>query len=92
MSAQKGTEQNRPVGVPIDPDGKALEHNACFSIWRLKGLTEDSLRFAQSIDYTLKHLGAAYIIILGISRTSKTPTSFYLSYNHGLKISNIPVS
>ena len=65
----------------------------------LKGLTEDSLRLAESIDYTLKHddgqgldtLGEADIIILGISRTSKTPTSFYLSCNHGMKVANIPI-
>ena len=64
-----------------------------------KGLTEDSLRLAESIDYTLKHddaqgletLGEADIIILGISRTSKTPTSFYLSCNHGMKVANIPI-
>jgi regulator of PEP synthase PpsR (kinase-PPPase family) len=65
----------------------------------LKGLTEDSLRLAEAIDYTLKHddgqgletLEEADIIILGISRTSKTPTSFYLSCNHGLKVANIPI-
>ena len=33
----------------------------------------------------------ADIIILGISRTSKTPTSFYLSCNHELKVANIPI-
>jgi regulator of PEP synthase PpsR (kinase-PPPase family) len=65
----------------------------------LKGLTEESLRLAESIDYTLKHddgqgletLEEADIIILGISRTSKTPTSFYLSCNHGMKVANIPI-
>jgi [pyruvate, water dikinase]-phosphate phosphotransferase / [pyruvate, water dikinase] kinase len=65
----------------------------------LRGLTEDSLCLAESIDYTLKHddgqgietLGEADIIILGISRTSKTPTSFYLSCNHGMKVANIPI-
>jgi regulator of PEP synthase PpsR (kinase-PPPase family) len=65
----------------------------------LKGLTEDSLRLAESIDFTLKHddgqgletLGEADVIILGISRTSKTPTSFYLSCNHGMKVANIPI-
>lgn len=65
----------------------------------LKGLSENSLRLAESIDYTLKHddgqgldtLGEADVIILGISRTSKTPTSFYLSCNHGMKVANIPI-
>lgn len=65
----------------------------------LKGSTEESLRLAESIDYTLKHddgqgietLREADIIIIGISRTSKTPTSLYLSCNYNLKVANIPI-
>lgn len=61
--------------------------------------TTESLRLAESIDYTLKHddgqcietLGEADIIIIGISRTSKTPTSLYLSCNHNLKVANVPI-
>jgi regulator of PEP synthase PpsR (kinase-PPPase family) len=65
----------------------------------LRGIGEESLRLAESIDYTLKHddgqgvetLGRADLIILGVSRTSKTPTSLYLSCNHGLKVANVPI-
>ena len=65
----------------------------------LRGIGEESLRLAESIDFTLKHddgqgvetLEKADIIILGVSRTSKTPTSLYLSYNHGLKVANVPL-
>lgn len=61
--------------------------------------TAESLRLAESIDYTLKHddgqcietLGEADIIIIGVSRTSKTPTSLYLSCNHNLKVANVPI-
>jgi regulator of PEP synthase PpsR (kinase-PPPase family) len=50
-----------------------------------------------AIDYTLKHddgktyedLESADIILIGASRTSKTPTSIYLAYN-GFKTANIP--
>ncbi|KAF8818350.1 pyruvate, water dikinase regulatory protein [Rickettsia endosymbiont of Cardiosporidium cionae] len=50
-----------------------------------------------AISFTLKHddgqnikdLGDSDIILVGPSRTSKTPTSVYLSYN-GFKTSNIP--
>jgi regulator of PEP synthase PpsR (kinase-PPPase family) len=50
-----------------------------------------------AIEYTLKHddgqnietIDVADIIILGASRTSKTPTSFYLA-NNGYKVANIP--
>lgn len=50
-----------------------------------------------AIDYTLRHddgqslndLEEADVILVGPSRTSKTPTSVYLSYN-GFKTANIP--
>jgi regulator of PEP synthase PpsR (kinase-PPPase family) len=65
----------------------------------LKGVGEESIRLAESIDFTLKHddgqgvndLGKSDIILLGLSRTSKTPTSLYLSCNHGLKVANVPL-
>jgi regulator of PEP synthase PpsR (kinase-PPPase family) len=65
----------------------------------LSGLDEASFRLSESIDYTLRHddgqnietLHEADIIILGISRTSKTPTSFFLSCNNNLKVANIPI-
>jgi regulator of PEP synthase PpsR (kinase-PPPase family) len=65
----------------------------------LKGLGEESIRLAESIDFTLNHddgqgvetLGQADLIILGVSRTSKTPTSLFLSCNNGLKVANIPI-
>ncbi|HIC91691.1 MAG TPA: kinase/pyrophosphorylase [Syntrophaceae bacterium] len=65
----------------------------------LKGLGEESLHLAESIDFTLKHddgqgietLGKADLVILGVSRTSKTPTSLYLSCNNNLKVANVPI-
>ncbi len=65
----------------------------------LRGVGEESIRLAESIDFTLSHddgqgietLGMADLIILGVSRTSKTPTSLYLSCNNGLKVGNIPI-
>lgn len=62
-------------------------------------LGEESMRLAESIDYTMRHddgsgvetLGLADVIILGVSRTSKTPTSIYLSCNHNLKVANVPI-
>lgn len=65
----------------------------------LREIGEESIRFAESIDFTLKHddgqgletLEKADLIILGVSRTSKTPTSLYLSCNNGLKVANVPI-
>jgi regulator of PEP synthase PpsR (kinase-PPPase family) len=39
----------------------------------------------------VESLGRADVIILGVSRTSKTPTSLYLSCHQGLKVANIPI-
>ncbi len=65
----------------------------------LREIGEGSIRLAESIDFTLKHddgqgidtLEKADLIILGVSRTSKTPTSLYLSCNNGLKVANVPI-
>ena len=60
---------------------------------------EASLRLAEAIEFTLKHddglgmatLQDADLLILGVSRTSKTPTSLYLSCNSGLRVANFPI-
>jgi regulator of PEP synthase PpsR (kinase-PPPase family) len=51
-----------------------------------------------SMDYTVKHddgmhlddLDKAEIVLVGISRTAKTPTSIYLAYR-GWRVANIPI-
>lgn len=65
----------------------------------LRGIGEESIRLAEAIDFTLKHddgqgvetLEDSDLIILGVSRTSKTPTSLYLSCNNNLKVANVPI-
>ncbi len=52
----------------------------------------------EALDYTIKHddalrmgtLDQAEIVLLGVSRTTKTPVSIYLSYR-GWKVANIPI-
>jgi len=52
----------------------------------------------EAIDYTVRHddgknpheLHEADIVLVGVSRTSKTPLSFYLAYR-GWKVANVPV-
>ncbi|MDD3732572.1 MAG: kinase/pyrophosphorylase [candidate division Zixibacteria bacterium] len=51
-----------------------------------------------AIGYTVEHddgrgvnVKEADIILLGLSRTCKTPISMYLSCNYGLKVANIPI-
>ncbi|MEW5912799.1 MAG: pyruvate, water dikinase regulatory protein [Thermodesulfobacteriota bacterium] len=60
---------------------------------------EQSIRLAATIDFTLRHddgngeatLGQAELIIIGVSRTTKTPTSLFLACNHNLRVANVPL-
>ncbi|KQU52288.1 phosphoenolpyruvate synthetase regulatory protein [Bosea sp. Leaf344] len=61
-------------------------------------LNADYFRRIDAMNYTLLHddgqlggdLDSADVILVGISRTSKTPTSIYLA-NRGIKTANIPL-
>ncbi len=60
--------------------------------------TSEYFRRQEAIEYTVKHddgmgldtLSMTDILLMGISRTSKTPLSIYLSYR-GFKVANIPL-
>lgn len=62
------------------------------------GLTPEYFQRIEALQFTMAHddgqsthdLHAADVILLGVSRTSKTPTCIYLA-NRGLKAANIPV-
>lgn len=61
-------------------------------------VTKDYYKRQEAIEFTVKHddglgldsIQQADIILLGISRTSKTPLSIYLAYR-GHKVANIPI-
>jgi regulator of PEP synthase PpsR (kinase-PPPase family) len=63
-----------------------------------RGESEDTYLVTEAIDFTLKHddgarvetIDEADLIILGVSRTGKTPTSIFLSCRK-LKVANIPI-
>ena len=42
-------------------------------------------------DVTLRDLQGADVILVGVSRSGKTPTSLYLAMQHGLKVANYPL-
>jgi regulator of PEP synthase PpsR (kinase-PPPase family) len=60
--------------------------------------TEDMFKVTEAIHYTLRHddgggldtIDEADLVILGVSRTGKTPTSIYLSCRK-LKVANVPI-
>lgn len=61
-------------------------------------LDDDYFRRIAALDYTLAHddgqmlwdLESADVVLVGISRTSKTPTCMYLA-NRGIKAANVPL-
>ena len=61
-------------------------------------LNEEYYKRIEAIQFTMNHddgnlvndIDKSDIILLGVSRTSKTPTSIYLA-NKGFKTSNIPL-
>ncbi|WP_375615669.1 MULTISPECIES: pyruvate, water dikinase regulatory protein [unclassified Bartonella] len=61
-------------------------------------LNADYFRRIEALDFTIEHddgqssssLSEADVILVGISRTSKTPTSIYLA-NRGIKTANVPL-
>ena len=87
------------LGPILDRIGRLWNLNPELRPGLLRGIGEESIRLAESIDFTLRHddsqgietLDKADLIILGVSRTSKTPTSLYLSCNNNLKVANVPI-
>lgn len=87
------------LGPLLDRFGRMWNLIPAFSPGLMKRVGEESIRLAESIDFTLRHddgqgtdtLEHADIILIGVSRTSKTPTSLYLSCNNNMKVANIPV-
>lgn len=72
--------------------------NAAPEAGRLRVVNDKYFRRVEAIEFTVKHddgkelrdLAFADIILVGISRTSKTPLSIFLSHK-GWKVANVPV-
>lgn len=87
------------LGPLLERLGKIWNLNPILNPGLFRGIGEESFRLAESIDFTLRHddgqgietINMADLVILGVSRTSKTPTSLYLSCNNNLKVGNIPI-
>lgn len=88
------------LGPLFEKVGKRYKSRPLLSSGLLpNALGEKSLRLAEAIDFTLRHddgklletLGQSEVILVGVSRTSKTPTSLYLSCHYGLKVANVPI-
>jgi regulator of PEP synthase PpsR (kinase-PPPase family) len=83
-----------------EPMGMAGPATLAGSGTRRRELTELYYSQVDSIEFTLKAddgmalwlLKEADVILIGVSRTGKTPLSVYLAQSLGLKVSNIPLA
>ena len=82
----------------LDTISKFLGVHPDYQPGLLQILDERYYKKVDSIGYTVKHddgrgqdIEDADVVLLGPSRTCKTPISMYLACNHGLKVANIPM-
>ena len=100
--AEEATKKNIPcfgvLGDLILNFSKILNEKATHQPSAQHVLDEDYYKRIEAIQFTINHddgnntenILESDIILVGVSRTSKTPTSIYLA-NKGLKTSNIPL-
>lgn len=86
------------IGPTLDHFAEIVDHQEEFEPGLLHSVDEDYFKRVEAIEFTIEHdnahkyedLNEADIILLGISRTSKTPLSVYLSLK-GVKVINIAI-
>ena len=86
------------LGDLINSFSKLLNQNSLNVPSRQHILDDDYYKKIDAIQFTMNHddgnaindIEKSDIILIGVSRTSKTPTSIYLA-NKGYKVSNIPI-
>lgn len=86
----------------IEPLERELDVKSTLTAGRSHGLTniEEYHSRIEAINFTLNHddgsttsqLDQADIIIVGISRTGKTPTCLYMSLHYGIRAANFPLT
>ena len=102
MSCNECSSKNIPcfgiLGDLIISFSKLLDQKALNVPSRQHVMDDEYYKKIEAIQFTMNHddgnsvddIEKSDIILLGVSRTSKTPTSIYLA-NKGMKISNIPL-
>lgn len=95
-------KQKIPFISPLDSLFDTIKNNLSMTQTKIAGgqhkLDEHYLKRVDAFDYAMQHddgqkistMKLADIILVGVSRTSKTPTSIYLA-NKGFKVGNIPL-
>ena len=85
----------------VEPLERELDLKSSHTIGRFHHATDTDAykNRIEAINYSLAHddgqsiknLREADVILIGVSRSGKTPTSLYLAMQHGLKVANCPL-
>ena len=97
-AAERGIAAVDVLGPLMARFSRILERSPTMEPGAYRREEDEMLRLAEAIHYTLSHddglgldtLHEADLVILGVSRTGKTPTSIYLSCRK-LRVANIPI-
>ena len=98
LAAEYGVESADVIGSVIDKVGVYLGADPLNIPSAQMPLTEDYFRRVEAIEFAVKsddgkeprNLDKADLVLVGVSRTSKTPLSHYLA-GRGLKVANVPL-
>jgi [pyruvate, water dikinase]-phosphate phosphotransferase / [pyruvate, water dikinase] kinase len=85
LEAEFGVKSNHRVGRFSDPSDptKSSQYNE-----RIEAI---NFSLAHDDGQSSRNLDIADVILLGVSRSGKTPTSLYLAMQHGIKAANCPL-
>ena len=86
------------IGPLIGHISQAVGMRPAYRAGATRGITDDYYHRVDAIQYTVQHddgqgsntLEQADVVLVGVSRSSKTPLSIYLSMR-GMKVANIPI-
>ncbi len=98
LAISKGLQSSDLLGPLLNELDRYFGVNSGHQVGILRTVDESYFKRIEAIEYTVKHddgktfadLDKADIILVGISRTSKTPLSIFLSHK-GWKVANVPL-
>ena len=87
------------LGPVIWSAEKLTHEDADMNVGQARRLSNDYFKRIDAMEFAVKYddgkdpsgFPKADIVILGVSRTSKTPLSLFLAYNYGIKTANLPL-
>ena len=82
LEAEFGVKSNHRIGRFSDPTQSQSYHERIEAI---------NFSLAHDDGQSARNLATADVILVGVSRSGKTPTSLYLAMQHGIKAANYPL-